>query len=54
VVKGGEMMVKKKSTPKVGTQSKIGIVIYTPQGMLIPSAETLKKMKEAQAKVKKK
>ena len=47
-------MVKKKIAPKIDGQSKIGIVIYTLQGMLIPSAETIKKMKDAQAKKGKK
>ena len=50
------MMVKKtKTTPTaVGDQARIGIVIYTPEGILIPSAATLAKMKAAQAKAKKK
>ena len=47
------MMVKKKSKSVLGTQAKIGVVIYTPEGMLIPSAATLAKMK-ANANKKKK
>jgi len=41
---------------KKQVQARIGVVIQTPEGMLIPSAETLRKMKNAQAqgaKVKK-
>jgi hypothetical protein len=44
------MMVKKGTKAKVGTQAKIGIVIYTPEGMLIPSAATLAKMKAGKKK----
>jgi hypothetical protein len=40
-------MVKKQA------KAKVGIVIYTEQGALIPSQATLKKMKAAQAKKKK-
>jgi hypothetical protein len=41
-------MVKKQS------KIKVGVVISTPQGLLIPSAATLAKMKAAQKKSKKK
>jgi len=37
-------MVKRKQVGK----ARVGIVIYTPQGALIPSAATLAKMKASQ------
>lgn len=45
-------MVKKNKS--LGTNAKVGIVIYTDQGILIPSAATLAKMKAAEAKAVKK